>query len=157
MAMKADSSVGKLSQAGGCEAWSFTPDQIPAAWDELEPLVLEALRYAKGELDIEDVRKFLLQGAFAAFAIAKDGRVQLVAVTELCHWPQYTALRIVALAGEGLLEASKFLPAFEAWAMARGAVEIEAWCRPEVSRAIRGFGFVKQYEVLRLDLRSKLQ
>jgi hypothetical protein len=141
----------------GFEAWSFQPDQIPAAWEELEPFVLDALHYAKGELSVEDVKKFLLQGYFAAFALAKEGRIQLVMITELCNWPQYSSVRVLAMAGNNFDAAKQFLSAFEAWVLSKGAVEIEAWCRPEMSRLLRRLGFLKAYEIVRLDLRSKLQ
>jgi len=145
------------SSADGYEFWIFLPEQIPSAWDELQPFVETALRHAHGEMLSADIKNLLLQGAFAAFAVVRYGKIQLVFICELCGWQQYSSVRILLLAGKELAQAIRFFPVFQSWVLSKGAVEIEAWTRPSMSRMLRSLGFNKSYDVVRFDLRSKLQ
>lgn len=138
----------------------FVPiDQVDNVWPECETLLVSALKYSKGEFDLDDFRKLLLQGLVQLFYISRDGDIELALITELVQYPQYRSVRILAAAGKNLARASvEFKPAFIEWAVANGAVELECWAPDNLREEFyKILGFTKAYSVLRFDLRGKLQ
>lgn len=125
-------------------------------FDQAAPLIAKALKYADGELTVWDVKKLVQEGLMQLW-IGYDGdEAETVMVTEISLFPAKKVVRVVALAGR----IAPYLHVWELvkeWAVMNGAVEIEAWCRPAMTRLLRRYGFTKRYEVVRCDLRRYLQ
>lgn len=141
------------------EFWFFCPEQIEAIWPEAEKHILAALDRGRGELSVENLKRFLLSGQMMLFATAFRGVPELFCIVELVEWPQYRAVRIVALGGKNLMKAAMaFKGPFMEWVLKTGAVEVECWTSsPILSWYYEKLGFYKAYDVLRCDLRGKLQ
>lgn len=141
------------------EFWFFYPEQIEEVWLEAEQHVEAALKTGKGELSVEDVKRFLLEGSMMLFTTAQDGFPELFCVTELLVYPQYKSVRVVALGGKNLAKAMQhFRQPFMEWVLATGAVEVEGWSsNPLLRKYYEILGFHKAYDVMRCDLRGKLQ
>lgn len=99
----------------------------------------------------------MFSGYYSTFVTLRNGKIELVLVVTLCEYATYNAVRIVAMAGKGLKDAAQFLPELEAWALTQGAVQLEGWCRPSVSRLLRSVGFETPFAMCIRDLRRKLQ
>lgn len=140
------------------ECWSFEPEQIPAAWPELEPHVLKALESSRGELRAEHVYEYLLRGHMHAFVTVRNNIIELVVVCEFVQYPCVKKVNVVTLAGRGVRSAERFMQHFETWAFENGAVEITGLV-PEGrghARLYRRLGFHTAYRVVIKDLRGRL-
>jgi len=148
-----------INSAEKYEFWFFRADQIESVWPEAEPHIAAALETSKGELDSEDVRSFLRTGRMLLFATAQNKVPELFCVVELTDYPQYKVVRIVALGGKYLAKAAQhFREPFMEWVLKTGAVEVEGWTSsPILRRYYEMLGFYKAYDVMRFNLRGKLQ
>jgi hypothetical protein len=148
----------ELRQEESYECWSFEPEQIPAAWPELEPLVLRALVHSRGEMNAECVYAMLCRGMMYAFVTVRNNIIELLAVSEFVQYPLVKKVNVVLLAGRGVYAAEKFMRAFECWAFENGALEITGLV-PEGrghARLYRRLGFHTAYRVVIKDLRGQL-
>lgn len=119
----------------------------PAAAALLEPV----LGAARGEFTIPDLEEMCREGrAIAGLAFEGDAPVMAI-VFEWRHYPRFTVLNIIALAGRDLSKlAGTFWPTFLQWAKESGADEIEARTRPAMTRMLRRLGFTFTYDVVRM-------
>lgn len=120
------------------------------------PFLERALRHANGELTLSDVLELAEKGIMQLWICYAGDKVETVMTTEISDFPSRRVVRVVTLAGRiaPYLHIWKLL---QEWALMHGAEEIEAWCRPAMTRLLRRYGFAKRYEIVRYDLRRKLQ
>ncbi len=122
----------------------------------IAPLLKKALKHAKGEIDLWSVLEHIKNEHMQLWIGRVDGEVQIVVVTEIQQYPLKRVVRLVAVAGK----VQPFMEMWEriqGWAVMNGAVEIEVWCRPAVTRLLRRLNFKKVHDIVRLDLRRKMQ
>lgn len=120
----------------------------PAAAQLLEPVVRDA---ARGEFDIEDLRRMVAGGQAFAGLVFKGQQATLAIVFEFRHYPRRMVVNVIALGGHDLVGAAMtFWPSFRAWAKESGAAEIEACTAPAMTRVLRNLGFVHCYDLVRL-------
>jgi hypothetical protein len=148
---------GTSSGRGELTPWVFTQEQIAPSWEELEVFIARSVEKSKGTITVAAIQESLLAGHATAFATARNGKFEAVLVVRIVDYLHYRAARIIACAGKNLREAKPFAESFEAWALTQGAVEIEAFCRPAVSRLLRYFGYEIKFNLVSKDLRRKLQ
>lgn len=144
------------SELRGC---LHAADHIPLVWDQLEPLIERSIRAGRGEITTEVIYAMLVNGHAVAFTAHRDEKVEIVLVVRPVPYSSYTVVRIIACAGRGLKDALPLMDGVEAWALSQGAVELEAWCRPAMTRLLKSpkMGWSGKFEVLSKDLRRKLQ
>lgn len=131
-------------------------EDVEYFFDQAAPLLQKALKYADGELTVWDIKRLIGKGLMQLWLGVQQGEVETVMVTEIADYPAKRIVRVVALAGR----ISPYLHVFEMikeWAVVNGAVELEAWCRPAMSRLLRRYGFSKRHEIVRCDLRRYWQ
>lgn len=123
-----------INSADGFNSLALEPNQIPGWWAELQPMIERSMS-SYGELTVDDIGAFLVQGRMQAFILTQRGELRFVAVVEIGYFPRMAVARIVAASGSNHLDdALQFWPALEAWATALGASYIEAWCEPPQAR-----------------------
>jgi len=141
----------------GYVCWQLRPDQIPAAWGDIEPFVVRALAAGYGEMTAADVFAKLCGGWLTAFVVARDNKPELLMAAELVTYPQYCTVRVVLLAGKNAKSALVFWSAFEAWAVSLGAIAIESGGPIAQARLHRRLGFKPTHVHFRYSLKHQLQ
>ena len=130
--------------------------EVDDVFEQAVPLLRKALKHANGELTEYHIYRFVQAGLMQLWVGYERGEVAAVMVTEIADYPLKRVVRVLALAGK----TAPFEDTFERiklWAAENGAVELEAYCRPAVTRLIRRWGFFKLRDQVCLDLRRKLQ
>lgn len=150
---------GTSSAEGPLKGCLHEADHIPLVWDQLEPMIERSIKAGRGEITTEAVYAMLVNGHAFAFTAHRNEQVEIVLVVRPVLYSAYTVVRIIACAGRNLKEALHLFEGVELWALGKGAVELEAWCRPAMSRLLKSpkMGWASKFEVLSKDLRRKLQ
>lgn len=124
--------------------------------DDVRDLLEKAIEYIEHEMTLMDMLVAIQREVFQLWLGYQEEQVVSVMVTELVQYPKKKVCRIVALAGSTRQFASTF-EVIKSWAAANGAVELEAFCRPAITRLARCYGFFKKRDQIALDLRRYLQ
>ena len=148
---------GTNSSKTSLKPYVYLAEQIPLAWEALEPFMQRAVAAGRGEITVEVIYQMLVNQEALAFVTLEGDKVEAMLVVRLIDYSTYRAARIIACSGRRLAEAMQFIDALEAWALTQGAVEIEAWCRPAMTRLVRRFGWQPKLAIVSRDLRRKLQ
>lgn len=112
-----------------------------------------ARKAAYGEFNVEDIYRLAQQGHITIAMIENEKGVQLAIAFEFIFYPRWTAVNILALAGQGLAEAFiRFGACFKAWCREAGAEKIQASCRPAMARLLRQYGFTSSYQTMHCAL-----
>lgn len=140
-------------------SWVLHCEDVPHLWPFLEPLVDRSVASGSGELTTRRIHSLLLGGEATAFLITQDKKICFLLIAQIIPYAQHRAARVIACAGEDLRGADKSLSTLTSWAVLNEATEIEAWCPPHMSKLLKSLEtpWTSKYEVLSLDLRSKMQ
>lgn len=124
---------------------ALTVRWLPHATDEqfdlAAPLLEKVVRRAtKGEFTVDDLRRMAREGRVLVGVALRGDEPVLAAALELVHYPQLTALNVMAMGGHGLSSIEpRFFEEMKAFARACGAQRIEACGSKAMSRLLRTF------------------
>ena len=136
-------------------------DTIGAFWEEVAPMLAEAVRRGD-EMSLQDVLNKLLETEMQLWLVLEKptGKVIAAATTTIVIYPMKKVVRIVhigGMPGKSILDMDEHLEWIGKWGIMQGATRLEAYCRPGVLRKVAGKGFRKKFEVIELDLRMRMQ
>lgn len=131
-----------------------TPDLVARKFDKAAPLLLPVIKEAaRGEFDLEDVRRMVCDGKAIVALVEDKGEPMLALAFHFTHYPQNLAINVMALGGRDTeVAAAEYWPRFKAWAREAGATMIEASCSEAMARMLRRFEFEPTYRVVRMPL-----
>lgn len=119
-------------------------------WPLVEGYVAQVLPKLQGEMVLSDFIDGFIREQFHLFIGWLDGEVTGCMVTEVIEYPQFRVIRVVAAAGSGFEKfMRKFMSYVMNWAKTNGALYVEAWTLPEMTRYHRRFGSQKVYDIIR--------
>ena len=130
---------------------------IPTVWPFCVGHVADALEHADGEMEIEDVLRYVLGGNWILWTVVDDHKIIASAVTEVVEYPRLRALRVITLGGRNM---KKWLPeiltVWEQHAKEIGCHRLEAsgrkgWSRAS-AKAMNDNGFRESMRVTVKDL-----
>lgn len=146
------------SKVSGLYPFVLLKDEVPGAWDTIEPMLERSVRHSHGMCTLESLREWLCEGAATLIGTAVADEPRAVFVCRPVHYVTYTSCRIVAAAGRDLGPSMGFFHIVENWAISIGACEVEAWCRPAMVRLLQRYSWKRKgLELMTFDLRRKLQ
>ena len=127
---------------------------VPQLWKAVKPMLEKGISHGDGELDIEDIRKFLLDRAMQLWVLYDyDGEAVIMAgVTEIINYPKYKVCRAVALGGDNLDAWVKHIHGIETWAHEMGCDKMEAYGRRGLAKKMENIGYSNKYVLIRKDL-----
>ena len=124
-------------------------EMADAVWPQVEHLLLPALQFGNGEMEVEDVLQRLRSNDMWLLTIHNAGDIVAAAVLELVQYPRKRSLRIVLLGGSGLQSWLKELQGtMNEMAKRVGASFVEIQGRPGWERALRKLSRVRPYAVV---------
>ena len=115
------------------------PQEVPYIWDNVEDLIIKALKHAEGEMLSSDVFNCLLEGDQQLWLGGVDDDIFLALVTEIVTYPQKKVLRIITFAtktGHGMDKWYHFMSTLEDFGLSCGCSSIEAWARKGLARKL---------------------
>lgn len=125
--------------------------ELIAAWPQvaqlLEPVVRKA---ARGEFTLANILEMAADGK-AVIGVVKEGdEMKLAFVFEFRHYPQMTAVNVIAIGGRNLRRAAAaYLETLASWARSAGASCIDASCSPAMARLLAKLQFTDTYRRVR--------
>ncbi|HSW65365.1 MAG TPA: hypothetical protein VLH56_18960 [Dissulfurispiraceae bacterium] len=126
-------------------------EQIDGLWSLLSPQINSALRYAHGELALEDIRSMAKDGQVQIWTIQDAESKQLygTAVTQVVVYPGLRSLRIITLGGRALeVWARALSTALETFAREQKARRLEAYGRKGLQKMLEVLAFKPAYVAL---------
>lgn len=150
--------VGKDTLEGYEPLLLSTVEMLDTYWPQTASVLQRCVDYAMhGEMNMEDIYEGIKAGRlYGLIAKNDDGElpdVALALILEIQAYPQYTVLNIAALGGRELdLLKSRFWKHVCSWAFMNGVRTMQASVSPAMARILKGYGFNKIYETVRLDL-----
>ena len=146
-----------VSRHSGLYPFVLVKEEAGELWDSIEPFIMSSVKHSRGMVTTEGIKRMLLNNDAVVIGTAIDHDPVAVTVCTVVNYSTYRACRIIAAAGKDLKSAMKFFHIIEGWAIYSGCSEVEAWCRPSVSRLLQRYRWRKTYEMVTIDLRRKLQ
>lgn len=133
------------------------PDEVTAAWHELEPEFQRVVDKAcHNEYSIDHLLELATSGrARIGVVREEDGTLVMVVAFEFILYPAATAVNVLAMAGRKLRQVmDKFLPPFKRFCEQAGAEWIECAVSPGMERMHHRHGFKTVYRNLRLNVKE---
>jgi len=111
-----------------------------SVWHQALPLVERALEHDNGRVASADLLVKIRERDMQLWFGVDGDELRMVAITEICVWPQMRVARFVLLAGEDFEGWWAFAkPMFQAWAKAEGCKQFEVGGRMAWLRKLRGW------------------
>ena len=120
---------------------------IPILWDQIAPLIEQALRYSDGEFNLQDIYSMLMYQKMQLWVVAdEEMAVQACFITEFRNFPRMKICYIVLASGEHLVSWEHCFEELERWAYHEGASVMRAFGRKGWSPLARKLGYgIRQY------------
>lgn len=130
------------------------PKTIESAWKYCEHMLAKAVKHARGELDMEDVRKECLENNMQLWMVfTAEPEFLGAAVTQLVQYPRLKAVRIVLLGGKDFVSWKlKLDQELCEFARREGCGRMEAFGRAGFVRSLQDLGYEKMYVSIGKDL-----
>jgi hypothetical protein len=141
----------------GIEAKYIPGPLLPLVAEEILPFIQAGLNYGQNELNAMHVLNLAYVGDMFIFVAFEHGVPFAAVAAGFNTYNNYRTLQIYALGGRNLLRLRRFFPLLQQWAALQECIAIEAWTRPQMTRALSKFGFEKKYEIVRFSLKGNLQ
>lgn len=115
-------------------------------WGVVGGMVDKAMKYAKGEINTDQVKAFLVNGTYELMVFTEDNKIIGAVVFQLSHYPNDTIFYVVALGGKTTQECASQM--FE-YAKARGCTTCRGSAHESVARLWRmKYGFECIYYIM---------
>lgn len=132
----------------------FPAAHLEIVWNEVEPLVANALEYSAGEYYPEDIFRYIKSGEMQLWISSEETTLKGVVVTELLPFPRALICQIVLSAGESLDQWVHCFDAIEVWAIEKGADYIRSLARAGWKPRAKARGYEMQYCMFSKSLRT---
>ena len=146
-----DAYSGGVCRGGAAVIWGIRRDQILDNWfSKAERMVARILDRMDTGYEVGDV---LLQLQLGRMQLWVVDDWEAVAVTEISVWPQYKALTVVFLSGEGMKQwFPELMDTLEAYAGEQGCRYVEAHGRRGWEKVGRTLGYRHAYSIMRKEV-----
>lgn len=149
---------GIISVKDRLVARALIHDEIPNAWEEIQPYLERSVEASMGMSSVDQLYKQLCEARASAIVVMRDGVVETVLVVTITQYPTYRAACVTACGGKNLTDAAReHFDILESWALLNECSEIEAWVAPGMARLLRRVGFKHKKAIVSYSLRSRLQ
>ncbi len=127
---------------------------IPDVWEDVKPMLEKGISHGDGELDVNDILKFLLDRTMQLWVLYNydESVIVMAGVTELVTYPRAKICRAVVLGGDSLSDWIEHIKGIEAWAKSKGCDKVEAYGRRGLAKKMEAIGYSNKYVVIRKDL-----
>lgn len=127
---------------------------VDEVWHDVKPMLERGISHGDGELDVDDLLKFLLSRTMQLWVVYNynESKIMMAGVTEIVNYPKSKVCRAVVLGGDGVDQWVKHVAGIEAWAKSMNCNKMEAFGRRGLARKMESIGYSNKYVVIRKDL-----
>lgn len=127
---------------------------VANVWRFAEPFIKRALDHTFGEISHDDLYRMVMNRDAQLWMIAReDKRIVGAGTTQIIHYPQTTACRIITLAGTEFDEWREGSHAIiKLWAQEQGCKCIENYVRKGFTKKMQEMGYRHRYSVMHMDI-----
>jgi len=131
-----------------------SPEEITAQFPQVRHLFDRVARKAAhGEFTAADIERLATEGKLIVGVAMQAQQPVLAIALEFIHYPQFTVLNVVALAGTQLpVVMRQFWPQLRTYASEAGASYVQASCSEGMARLLAKYGFEQTYRTIRSKL-----
>lgn len=130
--------------------------ELDSIWDSCKAMVQKGLLCSDGELTIDQIRLFLVQGSMRLLVCKRGEKIVSAAVAELLHFPNYRCVNIISIGGKGWGMDAEDVIQLKKICKGWGASKIQGWTHPKMTEYLCKQGFEKKYDVVRIDIEKDL-
>lgn len=122
------------------EIMPVPPDRVARLWPLCEKYVADALKWANGLFEPEDIKGFCEKGAMQLWLAIRDDDVLAAVISEVTIYPRGRIVSVPFIGGKELRQwFRKMLRTVEAWSKEAGCIGMQGGAR-------RGWGKLAQME-----------
>lgn len=133
----------------------LTKEHLDKYWEDIKPLLEKGLLASQHEINIEQVRLLIVQGAFHTVIGLDKETYEIVGclVFEIINFPNYRVANIVSIGGNKMLVSEDDFVQFTYGLKKLGVSKIQGMCTPVLARLWkRKLKATIPYHIVRLDL-----
>jgi hypothetical protein len=129
-------------------------ESVDDIWTEVKPMLQKGINHGDGELDIDDILKFVLDKTMQLWVVYNYSEevIIMAGVTQIIIYPKCKVCRAVVLGGDGLDRWLEHVSGIEKWALSKGCDKMEAYGRRGLAKKMEDIGYTNKYVVIRKDL-----
>jgi hypothetical protein len=127
-------------------------ERLDHLWPPLAGYLAAGLEHAQGELTLDQLRLLVVQGHADLLSFWRGRQPVGATAIEYLRYPQYTVAQVISFGGQGLFSDEAGMAQVRHWCKHRGASQMQALCRPAITRFARRLGFAPAYDLIRSTL-----
>ncbi len=126
---------------------------IEQVWDDVKPMLLQALVYADTKYNADDILSALIKGHMQLWLVFdNNGDTCAFCITRIINYPQEKRAAILFTSGHDVMKWVHFNEVICAWAASNGCSTLEVYGRPGWEKLLAPFGYEKIHTVLKVTL-----
>ena len=127
---------------------------LDSVWEEVKPKLQRGIDLGDGELNVDDILKFLVDRSMQLWVLYDylGDKIVMAGVTEVVVYARKKVCRAVVLGGDGLDAWVGYIDQIEAWAKTKDCNQMEAFGRRGLAKKMEAIGYQNKYVVIRKDL-----
>lgn len=129
----------------------LTPPEVVERWEALRALLEPAVAQCRGECEVDDLRRLVIQCRMFIFVLERGAALSAVVAVEFATYPQQVVMLVAYAGGRGLAAHAPLVAAsLRAFAAKAGAARICAWVGSPAHQRFfaRFFGATPAYTVM---------
>jgi len=132
---------------------AIKPQEIEQQWDTIKPFISRALEHSLKEYSADDLKHKMIKGEYLLLGFYDGGKILAIVSAELLTYPRKKIVNIVTAAGSNMDSwLDEWWNAITVLAKEQGADEITVSGRVGWLKALKKYGFKRQYTVLAVKL-----
>ena len=130
-----------------CEVQGIDSINIPILWEQVAPMIQNALDHSEGEYELQDIYSLLMYHKMQLWVVANETEIQACMVTEFRAFPRKKVCYIVLASGESVTDWTHCFGDIEQWAFEEGAELLQAYGRPGWKKLAHERGYHVKYHL----------
>lgn len=133
----------------------LSKEHLDRFWNQVEPLLHSGLLMCEGELNVHQLRMFIIQG-ISHLIVGTDndtGNIKGALAFEIVNYPNIRVANIISYGGYNLFASKEDFDVVKQSLKKAGISSLQGWCKPAQARLFKSkYGFKTPYEMIRLSL-----
>lgn len=123
-------------------------------WEDAESLLQDAINHSNGEFNLLDIKENLINKKMQLWVVYDKFGMCTACITQIIIYPRLKKLTIVLLGGKRINNGwLGHIETIQEFAKSNGCQFVDLYGRPGWEKALKRFGYKKNYVVMKLDFK----